>query len=137
MYDTNTPTAQRPDAEAEAAMVEVIESMRSNGSRSERRTPRKSKRSKWIADIEVEIDPSMVGGGHAYTAAVRTIDIGSGGVAFRHTHYLQTGTLVHLHLPVPGDPRVLGVVSNCAHLEGRAHRVGVKFLRIERDPRRV
>lgn len=137
MYDIARLAEQSTNSEAERALADMVDAMRARSSRQDHGVPRRRERHGWSANIEVEIDPSMVGGGRAITATVATIDLSPAGVAFRYHTYLQTGTLVHMTLPLPGEPRVLGVVRNCIHMKGKQHRVGVKFLRIERDARAI
>jgi hypothetical protein len=124
-----TPFSEKPPASDEN-VVELLERIRQRGPARSKKQPRLSQRHKWRTQVEVDIDESAVGGVRSRRAHVDTIDLSNNGMAFRYNSYVHIGARVTVQLPLPGDPRVEGVVRYCGHLDGRLHRIGVQFVRV-------
>lgn len=116
--------------QAERELWEMVQAMRTRVTPGARAQPRASKRTRWRAEVEVQIDETMGGGVRTRSDHVRTLDISTGGIAFLFQSYVQPGAGVSIDLPLPGKPCVEGVVRNCVHMRGRFHRVGVQLRRI-------
>ncbi len=71
---------------------------------------------------------------------VTTCDVGPGGFSFVCDRYVHLGTIVFPRFEsLPNRPVMKGIVRNCTYVEGRDHRVGVQFLKLQAGelPRRI
>lgn len=128
------PTAAAPNSTpSELEMADVLEAMRTRGDRKTKRRPRLTKRHRWQARLEVDVDDGSVGGVGARKLMVQAVDISACGAGLKASCFVAIGATVWMTLPLEDQPAVLGVVRHCTYLGGTEHRIGVEFLRIERS----
>lgn len=114
----------------EATVLELIQRVRQRGPIASRRHPRQHQRRKWRAELEAEIDESCVGGVRSRRVRVQATNLSPNGLAFTLPSYVYVGARVLIELPLPGDPRIEGVIRHCTHLSGRKYRAGMQFVRV-------
>jgi hypothetical protein len=117
-----------PQSEEEAALVGILETLRTNASKRTRDVPRRSKRFTWHVRLLVQVEDGQPGCNRLRPETVETCDISAGGMSFELSHYVPQGAVVRIDLPLEPVRRGMAVGCYCRHVRGRVHRVGVRFL---------
>lgn len=122
-------------AQASQNASEIVDALRRR-----RRSPgteghtRRQQRHRWRVRLRMTIQECSEGLIQYRHIEVETSDLSPGGFAFICQQFLHVGTVVYPRfVSLPNRPVVKGIVRNCAHLDGRRHRVGVEFLPLAPD----
>ncbi len=103
-----------------------------DGLKYERRR-RRHKRHPLNAQIQIRVIELAGWSARDRDIAVHVFDISSGGMGFDYDQYIPVGARIEVVLKwLQTDARIIGVVRHCRCVDGRTHRIGVKF--IAREP---
>jgi hypothetical protein len=115
------------------ALVQALTSRRNHRATDRGRVRRRPRRA-WQAELLVIVEQFRDGLKYRRQIKATTRDVSVAGFSFVCQQYVHLNTIVHARFDMlPSQPVMKGIVRNCAHLSGRAHRVGVEFIGLEPD----
>ncbi len=112
----------------ETDMARLLEAMRERMVGAYARDTRADKRHAWRVKAVVETQEHGRDGRPLRRAEAPTLDISEHGVAYHSARPIASGTTIFVTLPLPGKPRIEGIVRHCTHVRGSTHHVGVEFV---------
>ena len=93
------------------------------------REERAHPRARWETTLTIWVQDSRATWDTPRELTVQTKDISCGGFGFVHSQFLYPKTIIRIRLDMLlNRPMVTGVVTECIHLDGHLHRVGVRFV---------
>lgn len=126
---TRTRTRTREVLEDSISEQIYVAFFRRQGCQDAVREGRAHPRARWETKLTICVQDSGTTWDMPRELTVQTKDISCGGFAFVHSQFLYPNTIIRLRLDMlPKRPMVTGVVTECVHLDGHLHRVGVRFV---------